>query len=115
MLRKETGFMLQALIVTLREGVEAALIIGIVVAYLNKSGRGDRIRIVYAALAAAVLASIGGAVLFKRLNLNEDILEGWILLLAAVFVGTMVVWMQRTAHTLKHSIEERLENISTGQ
>ena len=48
--------MLQALIVTLREGVEAALVIGIAVAYLGKSGRGLLVRVVYFALAAAVAA-----------------------------------------------------------
>jgi len=107
--------MLQALVVTLREGVEAALVIGIAVAYLNKSGRADRVRTVYAALAAAVLSSIAGALLFRRISFNQDALEGWILLLAALFVATMVFWMQRTAHTVKRSIEERLENISSRQ
>ncbi len=104
--------MLEALVVTLREGVEAALLIGIVVTYLNKSGRSGRIRTVYAALAAAVLASIAGAVLFSRLNLNEDAMEGWVLLIAAFFVATMIFWMQRTARGMKRKIEERLENIS---
>ena len=107
--------MLQSLVVTLREGVEAALIIGIVVSYLNKSGRPKLVRVVYIALAAAVLASIAGAVFFKRLNINEDAMEGWILLLAAFFVATVVFWMQRTAHTLKRHIEERLEHISSRQ
>ncbi len=105
--------MLQALVVTLREGVEAALLIGIVVAYLNKSGRHALIRTVYFALAAAILASIAGAALFERLNVNQDILEGWVLLIAALFVSSMIFWMQRTAHTLKHSIESRLESISS--
>src|SRR5579885_1270662 len=104
--------MLEALVVTLREGVEAALLIGIVVTYLNKSGRSGRIRTVSAALAAAVLASIAGAVLFSRLNLNEDAMEGWVLLIAAFFVATMIFWMQRTARGMKRKIEERLENIS---
>lgn len=104
--------MLQALVVTLREGVEAALLIGIVVSYLNKSGRAHLTRIVYFALAAAILASISGAVLFQRIHVNQDVLEGWILLIAAFFVATMVLWMQRTARTLKRSIEQRLENIS---
>ena len=48
--------MVQSLIVTLREGVEAALVIGIAVAYLSKSGRGHLVRVVYYALAAAILA-----------------------------------------------------------
>jgi high-affinity iron transporter len=105
--------MLQALVVTLREGVEAALLIGIVVSYLNKSGRPQLIRTVYFALGAAVLASIAGAAMFKRLHIDQDKLEGWVLLIAALFVASMIYWMQRTAHTLKRTIEQRLENISS--
>jgi len=107
--------MLEALIVTLREGVEAALVIGIAVAYLTKSGRGDRIKTVYLALGAAVVASVAGAVLLQRIAVNEEAFEGWVLLAAAFFVATMVVWMQRTARTLKRSMEERLETISSRQ
>jgi len=105
--------MLQALIITLREGVEAALVIGIAVAYLNKSGRGDQVRGIYLALAAAVLASIAAALLLERVAINQEAFEGWVLLLAAFFVLTMLVWMQRTARGLKRSIEARLENISS--
>lgn len=107
--------MLQSLIVTLREGVEAALLIGIVVAYLNKSGRSQYIRIVYAALGTAILASIGAAYLLRRANVNEELMGGVVLIVAAVFVATMVYWMHRTSKTLKRGIEERLENISTGE
>lgn len=79
--------MLQALIVTLREGVEAALVIGIAVAYLGKSGRGHLVRVVYFALAAAVVASFAGAVLLQRVSWNQEAVEGWLLLLAAFFCG----------------------------
>ena len=106
--------MLQSLIITLREGVEAALLIGIVVAYLTKSGRREHLRTVYYALAAAVVASIAGAAVLQRFSVNSDVVEGWVLLIAAFFVATMIWWMQRTARTLKRSIEERLENISSG-
>ena len=50
--------MLQALVITLREGVEAALVIGIALVYLRKSGRGHLASMVFWALGAAVLASI---------------------------------------------------------
>ena len=53
--------MLQAFIVTLREGVEAALIVGITLAYLAKIGRNDLRKAVYAALGAAFVGSIGAA------------------------------------------------------
>ncbi len=57
--------MLQAFIVTLREGVEAALIIGITLAYLAKIERNDLRKSVYAALIAASVGSIGVAVLLS--------------------------------------------------
>ena len=53
--------MLQAFIVTLREGVEAALIVGITLAYLAKIGRPELRKAVYAALISAFLGSIGVA------------------------------------------------------
>ena len=105
--------MLQSLIITLREGVEAALVIGIAITYLNKSGRAYLIRRVYWALGAAVLASIVAAVVFQRITINEEAYEGWVLLAAAFFVATMLIWMQRTARGLRRQIEGRLEAIST--
>jgi len=58
----ENHLMLQAFIITLREGVEAALIVGIVFAYLTKIGRSELKRTVFWALGAAVAASVAGAV-----------------------------------------------------
>jgi FTR1 family protein len=105
--------MLEAFIITLREGVEAALIVGITLAYLAKIGRNDLKRSVYAALGAAFLGSIGTAVLVSRLNLNEDIVEGWVMLVAAFFVVTMIVFMMRTGRKLKGEIEGKLDSLAT--
>ena len=100
--------MLQAFIITLREGVEAALIVGITLAYLGKIGRNDLRKAVYAALGAAFLGSIGVAILMSRLNLNEDAFEGWVMLVAAFFVITMVVFMMKTGRKLKGQIEGKV-------
>jgi FTR1 family protein len=100
--------MLQAFIITLREGVEAALIVGITLAYLAKIGRDDLRKAVYAALGAAFLGSIGVAVVISRLNWNEDAFEGWIMLAAAFFVVTMVVFMMKTGRRLKGDIEGKI-------
>src|ERR1700747_2350468 len=100
--------MLQAFIVTLREGVEAALIVGITLAYLAKIGRIDLRKTVYAALGAAFLGSIGVAILISRLNWNEDVFEGWIMLVAAFFVVTMVIFMMKTGRKLKGEIEGKV-------
>lgn len=100
--------MLQAFIVTLREGVEAALIIGITLAYLNKIQRPDLRRAVFAALGCAFAASIGVAVLLSRFQFNEDLFEGWVMLAAAFFVVTMIVFMMRTGKKLKGQIEGKI-------
>jgi high-affinity iron transporter len=100
--------MLQAFIITLREGVEAALIVGITLAYLAKIGRNDLRRSVYFALAAAFAGSIGIALLLSRLNWNQDIFEGWVMLVAAVFVVTMIVFMMKTGRKLKGQIEGKI-------
>src|SRR5271169_3574404 len=100
--------MFQAFIVTLREGVEAALIVGITLAYLTKIGRPELRKAVYAALGAAFVGSIGVAVVLSRLNWNQDIFEGWIMLAAAFFVVTMIVFMMKTGRRLKGEIEGKV-------
>src|SRR6266567_9367049 len=100
--------MLQSFIITLREGVEAALIVGITLAYLTKIGRQELRKTVYAALAAAFVDSIGVAVVISRTHLNEDVFEGWVMLVAAFFVVTMVIFMMKTGRKLKGDIEGKV-------
>ncbi len=104
--------MLQAFIITLREGVEAALIVGITLAYLNRIQRADLRKSVYSALASAVVASIGVAILLSRLQLNEDIFEGWVMLGAAFFVITMIIFMMKTGKKLKGEIEGKIGSLA---
>jgi high-affinity iron transporter len=100
--------MIEAFIVTLREGVEAALIVGITLAYLQKIGQGRLRRAVFAGLITAFVGSILAAVVLSRLEVNQDVFEGWILLASAVFVITMVIFMMRTGRKLKGEIEGKL-------
>jgi len=106
--------MLQSLVITLREGAEAALVVGIVFGYLKKTGRASWDRIVYWALGAASLASVGVGYALHRLQLSElgDAREGWLMLVGALFVASMVVWMWRTGKRLKQEIEGKLENLA---
>ncbi|HLY18387.1 MAG TPA: Fe-S-containing protein [Bryobacteraceae bacterium] len=104
--------MLQTLIITLREGVEAALVVAIAIAYLRKIGRGDLLPAVYRAFGTAVIASVGFAWMLSRLHLGEDAYEGWTLLASAVFVFSMVLWMNRHARGLKGEIETQLQQRS---
>jgi len=104
--------MFSALVVTLREGVEAALIVGITLVYLSKIGRPDLRRTVYIALGAALLASIGGAIALSYLPINQDSFEGWVMLVAAVMVVGMIVFMMRTARKLKGEIESKVGSLA---
>jgi len=104
--------MLQALIVTLREGVEAALIVGIVLAYIRKIGRDDLRRPVYFAIGAAALGSIAVAIVLSRFQLNQDAFEGWVELVAAGFVVTMIIFMMRTSRKMKGEIEGRVGELA---
>jgi len=104
--------MFSALVVTLREGVEAALIVGITLVYLAKIGRPDLRRIVFAALAAALIASVAGAVVLSYAPINQDKVEGWVMLVAAGFVVSMVIFMMRTARRLKGEIESRVSSLA---
>lgn len=107
--------MLQAFIITLREGVEAALIVGIVFAYLSKIGRNELKRTVFWAIGAALVASIGTAIVVAHLNFNSDIIEGWVMLAAAVFVVSMIWFMHKTARSMKGDIESRVARFTGGE
>jgi high-affinity iron transporter len=100
--------MLQAFIITLREGVEASLIVGIVFAYLGKIGRPELKKTVFWALGSAIAASVLGAVILSRTQYNSDIFEGWVMLAAAAFVLSMIWFMHKTARSLKGEIEAKL-------
>jgi len=100
--------MLQAFIITLREGVEASLIVGIVFAYLAKIGRSELKRTVFWALGSALAASVAGAVILARTQFNTEVFEGWVMLAAAAFVISMIWFMHRTARTMRGSIEDKI-------
>jgi high-affinity iron transporter len=105
--------LLQAFIVTLREGVEAALIVGITLAYLSKIQRPELRKSVFWALGSAFVASIGVAILLSRFQFNEDLFEGWVMLAAAFFVVTMIIFMMRTGRKMKGQIENRIGSLAS--
>ena len=101
--------MLQAFVITLREGLEAFLIIAISLAYLRKSGRRELIPAVHWGIGVSVLLSIAAAYLFQQAS-NQALWEGVLAIAAAVSVATLTVHMWRTARKIKSEIEGHLRS-----
>jgi len=108
--------MFESFVIMLREGMECALVLGIIVTLLKRSGRRDLMRPVWAGLALAVLASVAAAYLLRRdmLPVREQVYEGSLYWVSALFVITMVGWIHRQARKLKAGIEARVERAMGG-
>ncbi|HKD52250.1 MAG TPA: Fe-S-containing protein [Candidatus Acidoferrum sp.] len=102
--------MLSAFLIALREGVEAALVVGIILVYLSRTARSHLTPFVWYGVAAAAALSLAVEVGLERWRISEDGFEGLMLLVAAVFVVTMIVWMNRVARHLRKEIEEKVES-----
>lgn len=103
--------MAQAFVITLREGLEAFLIVAISLAYLRKTGRTQLAAAVHWGIAIAVAISIAaGYLLFNAAN--QEWLEGPLALVAAASVTWMVVHMWRAGRHMKGDIEGRLSTSS---
>jgi len=106
------GNLLSSLVITLREGIEGALAVAIVLLYLRKTGRQSLTSAVWWGLGTALLGSIAGAIVLQRVSLNGEIVEGVLMFVAAFFVTTMIIWMWRSAKGLKKEIEAKIEEIA---
>lgn len=107
---------LNAMVITLREGLEAALVMGLVLVYLKKIGRTDLSKFAYVGLILAGAASGVGAYLFQVLNVQEqqsDIIEAYVMLIGAFFVGTMIVWMFKASRSVKRQVEQKIDTVTS--
>jgi FTR1 family protein len=102
--------LLAAFLIALREGVEAALVVGIILVYLSRTGRAHLARFAWYGVATATALSLAVAMALERWRISEDGFEGLMLLVAAFFVITMIVWMNRVARHLKKNIEQKVES-----
>lgn len=107
--------MLQALTITLREGIEIALLLVIITAFLRKTGQESLSRFVYIGLASALAASLFGGLALSTLQFNHDIMEGILMLVAAAFVGSMTYWMWMQSRTLHKKIEGRMQALTASK
>jgi len=94
-----------------REGIEAALIVGIVAAFLNRRGRGDAVKLVWVGVALAVLICTVFAIGIQLLSASlpqaqQESLEASVDVVAVTMVTYMVIWMRRNSRGLKGHLEE---------
>jgi high-affinity iron transporter len=107
-------------VIGLREGLEAALIVGIVAALLRQQGQGRALRYVWAGVIVAVLfcAAVGVALQILNQELpqrQQEMLETVVGLCAVAIVTFMIVWMRRHARGLRAELEAHAANaIATG-
>ena len=103
-----------AFIVTLREGIEAALIVSILLAYLKQLGRTDRAHVVWWGTALAIgLSAVVGTVIFavgaEFEGTAEQVFEGLVTLTAVSVLTWMIFWMRRQGARIKSDLQEKVD------
>jgi high-affinity iron transporter len=114
----DIGFLTTGLLTGLREGVEAALIVSIVLAYLAKTGSQRYFGRIWAGTGAAiVLSAAAGVVLWVTVRElqapTEQVFEGLTMLLAAGVVTWMLFWMRRTSANIKGTLHAGVDRALT--
>ena len=113
--------MTAALLIAFREGLEAALIVGIVLGYLKKTGQSGYNRHTWMGVGVAIAASIALAAGIQLADAkfegrNEEIFEGVAMFLAVGVLTWMIFWMRHQSHSIKSSLERDIEQaVGTNQ
>ncbi len=108
-----------AFLITFREGLEAFLLVGIILAYLRKLDAIHYGKWIYAGVGAGVLASLLVAIVFQLIVSQFDneryqhFLMIFILLFATVVLTYMAIWMQRQAHAHTEQVKKKLQHFVT--
>lgn len=103
------------LLIGLREGLEASLVVSILIAYLVKVNRRHEIRYIWIGVVSALVSVIAIftviTIVFDNLSFYwQEVVGGTLSILAAILVTWMIFWMRRTARTLKRELEGHLES-----
>lgn len=104
------------LIIGLREGIEAALIIGIILAYLTKIEQKPLRRYVYMGSAVAIVASVVTAAVWVLVwgtfsGVGEELFEGLAAILAVIVLTSMILWMMKAAKDIRKHVEQRIDSL----
>jgi len=103
--------MLQILVITLREGIEAFLIVAITAGILRQTGRAALLPALYWGTGVAVVASFIASLAFAQAE-NKPLWEGFLAAAAAIMVASMTVYMWRTARTMRAQIGAKIERVT---
>ena len=111
--------MLGNFIIGLREGLEAALVVSILVTYLVRTDRKPLIRFVSYGVGSAIVASVIVAIALQSISSDlseqiEPIFAGIVSFLAVGFVTWMIFWMKRTARTISGDLRKKLDSAALG-
>ena len=101
---------MDSLVITFREGIEAALVVGIMLAFVRKTGRLELGRWILAGTISAVVFSAGAALALGLSGVTTDnpMVEGVLYAVAAVAVLSMVGWMWRNSRNVRGQVESRM-------
>lgn len=106
-------FSVAGFLITMRESIEAALIIGILLTYLSKMGHKELRKDIWLGTIAAILTSVGAAMLFYFVlggfEQYVEIIEGFAMIIAAIILTWVIIWMMKTGKDMKGKLEDRIE------
>jgi high-affinity iron transporter len=121
MLRKSKGWaMLANFLIGLREGLEAALVVGILIAYLKKIGQAERTRVIWAGVFTAIAAATAFGSFFTISSFElegnaEPFVSGTLSVIAGGLITWMILWLAKKARFLKQELEGAMDRaIATG-